>query len=82
MEKESNWRFNVWQMGWGSSLMYLAAPLRGSTLFGIGAWNQGPLRALIELEWAGVDRGWIATGQSAPPPTHPHFPFGFDVDPD
>lgn len=79
---ESNWRFNVWLSGHSYELWELlarvhvpgtanSAVLKRSDLPGIPlrvAWTPGSMAAVVGV-WPVI-------------PGHPHFPYGYEVDPD
>lgn len=79
---ESEWRLNVWRIGWAWEKATLAAELREFP--GIYLTNDvrttGRYR-LLHLDPAGW-QPWVSDGTYFIPTDHPHFPYGLDVNPD
>lgn len=89
---ESNWRFNVWEVGWANSQITLVAELRtpiplsfppGAFVYYVarGFTGSGPARyELVPGQQIGLPQnGWVLLG---PTIDNRPFPFGYDVLPD
>lgn len=79
---ESNWRFNVWELGFSGSTIRLAARLRG---YPFPIWVT-LIEPDVNTRWQGFILGFDPTfgWQSVLSNLDPvgPFPFGYDVDPD
>jgi len=79
---ESNWRWNVWEMGWSSSPIRLLARLNVTPDIAIGKWI-GPLGPLVAyLNYVPILDEWILSAVQTLPFPGAHFPYGYDVEPD
>jgi hypothetical protein len=73
---------NVWDTGWSLSSFYLIARVHQPALL---QWvaaldtGDGVERGAYTLDPDPLTNHWIGFD---PLPAHPHFPFGFNVDPD
>ena len=79
---ESEWRFNVAKYGIASGIALLCSPLVEDpdvlvtkSTFPDGRW-------VLYRPSPFPERGWIPFSFGFPDPATPHFPYGFDVEPD
>lgn len=82
MEKGSNWRWNVAELGLDPYLTRLAAPILVSPgAYVVNRWT-GFAWWQAYATFLDGDRGYVVSFPQQPPPNHPHFPFGIAVGPD
>lgn len=82
MEKESNWRWNVWEFGWSSTGARLAARLLTNPAWAVIA-DADPNSPFYTLALnVGGDLGWTEVFRPAKLLAFPHFPYGNVVEAD
>lgn len=79
---ESNWRLGVWKYGLTNLGLRLAARWLDLPNHLICQWTDGVNVACYQYGNVGDDRGWYFLGSIPITPAHPHFPYGFRVEPD
>lgn len=79
---ESKWRLNVWEQGLSDSPIRLMAryndPFGSDEYFVTQGSPAGPCLVFSRPDMA----VWVVAATIAPPPSHPNFPWGWDVEPD
>lgn len=72
----------MWYYGWGNSSYQLIAPLHPfqPPFYWVAKIQDGPF--IVGAVCLGPDPFSDTWGAFSPPITHPHFPYGFVVDPD
>lgn len=73
---------NVWTYGINTGYIYLASRLLSNPDVLICRQVTQTPDVLVSVINLGGDRGYASFSASTPPAGHPHFPFGYAVEPD